>query len=96
MRFAMSGLYQMRELRSFPSTARSSTSLIRDLSKLRKNHRARPEFTAKALRSVKADDGVTHSGVSLDGTRIWKIYEPILWVYDLEESEDVPHAQVPC
>src|SRR5437667_795357 len=96
MSFAMNGLYRMWESRSLLCLARSSTFLFCELSKLRKNHKPRPELTAEALRSVTGDDGVTHSGISLDGTRIWKIFEPILWIYDLEESADVPRAQSPC
>jgi hypothetical protein len=89
-RFVMNGLYRMREPRSLVCLARGSTFLFCDSSKLRKSHRARPELTAEALRSVTSDDGVTHFGISLDGIRIWKIYKPILWIYDLEESADVP------
>ena len=79
----------MRELHSFPSLAKSSTPVLCDLSEFRKSHRARPEFTAETIRSVKSDDGETHSGISFDGTRVWNIYEPILWIYDLEEIQEV-------
>ena len=87
----MNGLYRMREPRSLVLLPRSSKFLFSDSSKLRKLHRPRPEFTAAVLRSVTSDDdGVTHSGISLDGTQIWKMYTPILWIYDLEEFSDVP------
>ena len=85
----MNGLYRMREPRSLVYLTRDSTFLFYDSSKLRKSHRARPELTAETLRSVMSDDGVMHFDISLDGIRIWKIYKPILWIYDLEESADV-------
>ena len=95
MGFVMNGLHQMQESHSLLCLARNSTFLFYELSKLRKSHRARPELTAKALRSVTDDDGAKNSGISLDGTRIWKIFEPILWIYDLKECADVPRAQSP-
>ena len=95
IRFAMNGPYQMRESRSLSYLARSSTFLFYEFSKLRKAHKPRPGLTAESLRSVMGDDGVMHSGISLDGTRIWNIFESILWIYDIEESADVPHAHGP-
>ena len=86
----------MQEQRSFPCLAKSSTPIFCDQSEFRKSHRARPEFTAETIRSVKSDDGEMHSGISFDGTRLWNIYEPILWIYDIEESQDVLCVWVRC
>jgi hypothetical protein len=65
-----------------------------DFSKIRKNHKPRPEFTAESLRSF-AHDAELKSGVLIDGARIWSIFEPILWIYDTEEVSEVSHAQSP-
>ena len=84
----------MREPHSFQCMKRGSTLLFCELSKFRKNHKPRPELTADTLRSF-TDDGETKSGVIIDGPRIWSVFEPILSIYDLRESSDVPRAQCP-
>ena len=86
-------------LRSLRYSTRRSTFLFRDLSDFRKSHKPRPEFTAETLRSVTDDDDegteVMKSGILIDGTRIWSIFESILWIYDVEESSDVSCTQSP-
>ena len=84
----------MREPHSLRCMRRKGTFLFYDLSKLRKNHRPRPEFTLESLHSV-IDDGEVKSGVLIDGTRIWNCFESILWIYDIEETSDVSHEQNP-
>jgi hypothetical protein len=73
---------------------RRGAFLFGDLSKLRKNHKPRPELTPESLRSV-TDDGEMKSGVLIDGARIWSCFESILWIYDIEETSDVFHEQSP-
>jgi hypothetical protein len=60
-------------------------------SELRKYHKPRPELTANVLNSVN-DEGETKAGIVIDGTRIWSIFEPMLGIYDLQESTDVSPA----
>src|SRR5579859_3419103 len=94
MQFAMNGSSRMREPCSLRCMRRRGTFLFCDLSKLRKTHKPRPEFTPESLRSV-TDDGEMKSGVLIDATRIWSCFERILWIYDIEETSDVSREQSP-
>ena len=82
----------MRERCSLRCMRKGGTFLFCDLFNLRKNHKPRPEFTPESLRSV-TDDGETKSGVLIDGAQIWSIFEPIVWIYDIEETPDVSRAR---
>jgi hypothetical protein len=92
MIFVKNGSSRKRQRRSLWCGPKRSTFLFCDLFKLRKLHKPRPEFTVEILRSVVDADGEKKSGIIIDGTRIWNIFEPILSIYDLEESSDVSRA----